>query len=81
MHPRPARPRSSPPAPAPTAERAAGQLYLRMANRRFDQALHDLDHNDDPATSRTAAAVLEIFLEKMNGEESLDFSRTTIKTG
>jgi acyl-CoA dehydrogenase family member 9 len=40
------------------AEREAGQLYLRMANRAFDLALHDLDHNDDPATSRTAAAVL-----------------------
>jgi alkylation response protein AidB-like acyl-CoA dehydrogenase len=40
------------------AGRAAGQLYLRMANRRFDQALHDLDHNDDAATTTAADAAL-----------------------
>jgi alkylation response protein AidB-like acyl-CoA dehydrogenase len=40
------------------AGRAAGQLYLRMANRRFDQALHELDHNDDAATTAAADAVL-----------------------
>ena len=28
---------------AGAADRAAAELYLRMANRRFDQALHDLD--------------------------------------
>lgn len=43
------------------AEREAGRLYLRMANRRFDQALHDLDHNDDDATTATALAVLRAF--------------------
>lgn len=36
------------------ADREAGLLYLRMANRRFDQALRDLDHNDDELTSATA---------------------------
>jgi alkylation response protein AidB-like acyl-CoA dehydrogenase len=43
------------------AQRVAGQLYLRMANRRFDQALGELDHNDDDATTRTAVAVLNAF--------------------
>lgn len=38
--------------------RASGQLYLRMANRRFDQALHDLENNDDALTTDVARAVL-----------------------
>ena len=42
-------------------ERASGQLYLRMANRKFDQALHDLDHNDDPQTTAAAEAALRVF--------------------
>jgi len=42
---------------ATPAERAAADLYLRMANRRFDQALRDLDDNDDPETTATADAV------------------------
>jgi alkylation response protein AidB-like acyl-CoA dehydrogenase len=41
--------------------RAAGRLYLRMANRRFDQALHELRHNDDDATNAAAEAVLRAF--------------------
>ncbi len=40
------------------ADRAAGRLYLKMANRRFDQALHDLSSNDDPATLHAADAAL-----------------------
>jgi alkylation response protein AidB-like acyl-CoA dehydrogenase len=39
-------------------DRASGELYLRMANRRFDQALRDLDDNDDPQTTRAADAAL-----------------------
>jgi acyl-CoA dehydrogenase family member 9 len=41
-------------------DRAAGDLYLRMANRKFDQALRDLDDNDDLQTTRTADAALRI---------------------
>lgn len=41
------------------ANRDAALLYLRMANRKFDQALHDLDHNDDQLTTETANAVLK----------------------
>jgi acyl-CoA dehydrogenase family protein 9 len=43
------------------AGRAAGRLYLKMANRKFDQALHELRHNDDPATTAAAEAVLKAF--------------------
>lgn len=43
---------------ATPSERDAGLLYLRMANRRFDQALHELDHNDDSLTTQTADEVL-----------------------
>jgi acyl-CoA dehydrogenase family protein 9 len=42
-------------------ERSSGQLYLRMANRRFDQALGDLAHNDDPQTTAAASAALRAF--------------------
>jgi acyl-CoA dehydrogenase family protein 9 len=41
------------------ANRDAALLYLRMANRKFDQSLHDLDHNDDRLTTDTANAVLK----------------------
>ncbi|SIN88001.1 Acyl-CoA dehydrogenase [Singulisphaera sp. GP187] len=40
------------------ANRDAALLYLRMANRRFDQALLDLDNNDDHLTSQTANALV-----------------------
>ena len=46
---------------ASALDQSAGELYLRMANRRFDQALLDLDHNDDRETTETAAAVLRHF--------------------
>jgi alkylation response protein AidB-like acyl-CoA dehydrogenase len=41
------------------SDRSAAQLYLRMADRRFDQALRDLDRNDDRQTTETAEAVLK----------------------
>jgi alkylation response protein AidB-like acyl-CoA dehydrogenase len=37
---------------------AAAELYLRTANRRFDQALRDLGSNDDAQTTRVADAAL-----------------------
>jgi acyl-CoA dehydrogenase family protein 9 len=39
-------------------ETSSADLYLRMAGRRFDQALHDLSHNDDPQTTATALAAI-----------------------
>jgi hypothetical protein len=45
-------------------ERASGQLYLRMANRRFDQALHELARNDDPQTTAAAEAALRAFADR-----------------
>ncbi len=44
--------------PATAPERHAAELYLSMANRRFDQALHDLNHNDDRQTTATADSAL-----------------------
>jgi acyl-CoA dehydrogenase family member 9 len=41
------------------AERTAAQLYLRMANRRFDESLQALTKNDDRLTTETALAALE----------------------
>ena len=41
--------------------RHAGTLYLRAANRRFDQALRELDRNDDEATTEAADAALRAF--------------------
>ena len=43
---------------ASESDRAAANLYLRMAIRRFDHALHELGHNDDRQTTETADAVL-----------------------
>jgi alkylation response protein AidB-like acyl-CoA dehydrogenase len=40
----------------------AAELYLRMANRRFDQALRDLDDNDDRHTTVAADAALRRFV-------------------
>jgi alkylation response protein AidB-like acyl-CoA dehydrogenase len=42
-------------------DRASGTLYLRVANRRFDQALWELAHNEDPQTTAAAAAALHAF--------------------
>jgi hypothetical protein len=44
---------------ATPAERTAAELYLRMANRRFDEALKALTHNDDRSTTEAALAALE----------------------
>ncbi|HEX8199951.1 MAG TPA: acyl-CoA dehydrogenase family protein, partial [Isosphaeraceae bacterium] len=41
-------------------DREAGTLYLRLANRRFDQALGDLNDNDDAPTTATADAALRL---------------------
>jgi len=43
---------------ATSAERSAAELYLRMANRRFDDALRSLNHNDDRLTTEAANAAL-----------------------
>ena len=40
------------------ADEAAAELYLRMANRRFDDSLHALSHNDDRATTEAANLAL-----------------------
>jgi len=42
-------------------DRTSADLYLRMANRRFDQALRGLADNDDPRTTATATAALRRF--------------------
>ena len=43
---------------ATPAERSAAELYLRMANRRFDESLAALSHNDDRLTTEAANAAL-----------------------
>ncbi len=45
-------------------DRNAAELYLSMANRRFDQAIHELYHNDDAQTTRTANAALRASAKK-----------------
>jgi alkylation response protein AidB-like acyl-CoA dehydrogenase len=47
---------------ATNLDREAAELYLSMANRRFDQALRDLGDNDDAQITRTANAALQAFL-------------------
>ncbi len=42
------------------AERSAAELYLRMANRRFDDALRSLRHNDDRLTTAAANDALRM---------------------
>jgi alkylation response protein AidB-like acyl-CoA dehydrogenase len=42
-------------------EQSAAELYLRMANRRFDDALRALRENDDRLTSETAHAALSAY--------------------
>ena len=41
------------------ANKAAGHLFLEMANRRIDGALAQLDHNCDDLTEAAAAAALD----------------------
>jgi alkylation response protein AidB-like acyl-CoA dehydrogenase len=43
---------------ATPADRAAAELYLRMASRRFDDALRSLSHNDDRLTTQAAREAL-----------------------
>ncbi len=40
------------------ADRSAAELYLRMANRRFDESITALRYNDDRLTTETALAAL-----------------------
>ena len=42
-------------------DRASADLYLRTAARKFDRCLHDLDHNEDPATTSAALAAIRAF--------------------
>ncbi len=39
----------------------AAELYLRIANRRFDDALWQLNHNDDRLTSAAAGDALRLY--------------------
>jgi len=48
---------------ATPAQRSAAELYLRMANRRFDDALRSLNHNDDRLTTEAANAALRTWTE------------------
>jgi alkylation response protein AidB-like acyl-CoA dehydrogenase len=43
------------------AERSAAELYLRMANHRFDEAMKALHHNDDRQTTQAANDALSIY--------------------
>ena len=43
---------------ATPSERSAAELYLRMANRRFDESLRALGRNDDRLTTETANMAL-----------------------
>jgi acyl-CoA dehydrogenase family member 9 len=43
---------------ATPADRTAAELYLRMANRRFDESLKALSNNDDRLTTEAALAAL-----------------------
>jgi acyl-CoA dehydrogenase family protein 9 len=45
------------------AERSAAELYLRMANRRFDESLRALSHNDDRLTTETAHEALRMWTD------------------
>ena len=45
------------------AERSAAELYLRMANRRFDDALRALRHNDDRLTTQAANDALRMWAD------------------
>jgi alkylation response protein AidB-like acyl-CoA dehydrogenase len=45
------------------ADRSAAELYLRMANRRFDDSLRSLRHNDDRVTTEAANEALRMYAE------------------
>src|SRR5262249_26537841 len=46
---------------ATPAERSAAGLYLRMANRKFDESLRALHSNDDRLTTEAADAALRVW--------------------
>jgi alkylation response protein AidB-like acyl-CoA dehydrogenase len=45
------------------ADQVAAELYLRMAHRRFDDALRSLNHNDDRLTTEAANSALGSFTD------------------
>jgi acyl-CoA dehydrogenase family member 9 len=49
------------------AERTAAELYLRMASRRFDDALKSLNNNDDRLTTEAALAALHTWSDYRQG--------------
>ncbi len=49
------------------AERTAAELYLRMANRRFDESLKALNNNDDRLTTEAALAALSTWSDYRKG--------------
>lgn len=53
--------RSESTASATPAERSAAALYLRMANRKFDESLQALHSNDDRPTTEAAEAALRVW--------------------
>ncbi len=46
------------------SERSAAELYLRMANRRFDESVRTLDSNDDRLTTEAADAALRVWRDR-----------------
>ena len=42
-------------------DQSSADLYLRTAGRKFDRCLHDLKHNEDPATTSAALAAIRAF--------------------
>jgi acyl-CoA dehydrogenase family member 9 len=46
------------------SERAAAELYLRMANRRFDESVRSLNSNDDRLTTEAADAALRVWRDR-----------------
>jgi acyl-CoA dehydrogenase family protein 9 len=46
------------------SERSAAELYLRMANRRFDESVRTLHSNDDRLTTEAADAALRVWRDR-----------------
>jgi acyl-CoA dehydrogenase family protein 9 len=49
---------------ATPSERSAAELYLRMANRRFDESVRALHSNDDRLTTEAADAALRVWRDQ-----------------
>ena len=52
---------------ASALDREAAALYLKMANRRFDQAIAELSDNDDALTTAAADAAVKAMREAQGG--------------